>query len=80
MDRKAITELHDKSIKELKKQELTLREEIARLRLEKKAGQLKNVHQLKEKRHDLARVLTIIKEKELQEEIAEKLAVKTEEK
>jgi large subunit ribosomal protein L29 len=44
---------------ELETEERALREEIWKLRLQQAMGQLQNGHKVRDKRHDLARVLTI---------------------
>lgn len=68
MKRKDIQELHSKTIKELKESAKKLQKELVQLQTDLGAGKLKNVHQIKTKRRDLAKVKTIIREKELMEE------------
>lgn len=65
MKKKQIVELHSKSKKELQELMKKTQQELMKLRTDLGAGKLKNVHQIKAKRHDLARVKTIIREKEL---------------
>lgn len=65
MKKKELKELHTKSITELKQLIKKARLELIKLRMEQKAGKLKNVHLVKQKRHDLARLKTILKELEL---------------
>lgn len=65
MKKKQLVELHTKSIKELKDLAKKIQEELVQLQTDLGAGKLKNVNQIKFKRHDLARIKTIIKEKEL---------------
>lgn len=65
MKKKQLEELHGKTIKELKDLAKKTQEELVKLRTDLGAGKLKNVNQIKFKRHDLARIKTIIKEKEL---------------
>ncbi len=67
MKKKEKQELHHKTISQLKKEIDKKEKEIAKLRLELKAGKLKNVHQLMGQRHYLAGLKTILKEKELEE-------------
>lgn len=67
MKKKEKQELHQKTISQLKKEIDKKEKEIAKLRLELKAGKLKNVHQLMSQRHYLASLKTILKEKELEE-------------
>jgi ribosomal protein L29 len=40
-------------------------EELARLRADYGSGKLKNVHQIKTKRHDLARIKTVVRARQL---------------
>lgn len=58
-------ELHTKTIKELRDLVKKTQEELVKLRTDSGAGKLKNVHQIAMKRHDLARIKTIVREKEL---------------
>jgi large subunit ribosomal protein L29 len=60
-----VKDLHQKSIGELKKMLERLTKELVEVRLRLKTGKLKNVHELKSKRSDLARVKTVITEKKL---------------
>lgn len=57
-------ELQQKSIKELKLLLQQVKEELFRLRLEKFQKKLKNTSSIFQKRKDIARILTILKEKE----------------
>jgi len=54
------TELQGKSEAELVELERELRDELFRLRMKHFTGQLQRVSELKEKRRDIARVLTVI--------------------
>lgn len=65
MKKKDVQELRNKSIKELRELMRKIQEELVKLRTELGAGKLKNVHQVKLKRRDLARIKTILREKEL---------------
>ncbi len=65
MKKKELNELHTKSTDELKQLIKKTRLELIRSQMEQKAGKLKNVHLVKQKRHDLARLKTILKELEL---------------
>ena len=58
-------ELREKSEAELAEMEQELRDELFRLRMIHFTGQLQRVSDLKEKRRDIARVLTVIREKQL---------------
>ena len=57
------TELREKSVEELNGQLLKLLEEQFKLRVQKSTGQLAQTHLLKQTRHDIARVKTVLKEK-----------------
>jgi len=67
MKRKDLQELRTKTKKELVELIRKAREELARLRIEKEAGKLKDVHLVTKKSDDLARLKTILKEMELNE-------------
>jgi large subunit ribosomal protein L29 len=58
-------ELRDKSEQELVELEKQLRDELFRLRMKHFTGQLQRVSELKEKRRDIARVKTVLRELEL---------------
>jgi large subunit ribosomal protein L29 len=47
---------------ELEKEATALREEIWKLRLQRSTGQLQDPGKIRLKRHDLARVLTVLRE------------------
>lgn len=68
MDRRTIHQLQEKNIAELNVLAITLRTEITQTRLEQRLGKNKNIHLLTTKRHDLARVLTVLRNKQLKEE------------
>lgn len=59
-------ELHQKSLSALEKQAEELRLEIVKIRLKLKAQKEKNTSLLMKKRHDLARILTIITQKQVE--------------
>jgi len=67
MKRKDLQELRTKTKKELLELIKKAEEELARLRIEKEAGKLKDVHLVTKKSDDLARLKTILKEMELNE-------------
>lgn len=54
-----------KSILELREEEKSLREEIARLRFDLSLGKLKDTNMVKKKRKDLARILTEVRQLEI---------------
>ncbi len=57
------TELREKSVEDLNKQLLTLREEQFKLRMQKSTGQLGQTHLLSQNQRDIARVKTVLTEK-----------------
>lgn len=61
-----VSELNDKSVEELVQTERQLRDELFRLRMKHFSGQLQKPSELKRLKRDIARVLTIRKEKESQ--------------
>ncbi len=67
--KKNLVELHKKSVKDLEKEAKSLREEIAKIRLELKTKPPKDSNLLIKKRKMLARVLTILQEKKEEQEI-----------
>lgn len=58
-------ELREQTMEELRQQERELSEKLFALRLQKVTGQLESPAKVKAARRDLARVLTVIREKEL---------------
>jgi len=63
MKKKEIEKLRQKSLQELEKLVQEWTKELVDLRLKLRSGKLKNVHQSADKRHDIARIKTIIAEK-----------------
>ncbi|MBF8250265.1 MAG: ribosomal protein [Candidatus Levybacteria bacterium] len=62
-------ELHSKSIKELSNLVAGAKDVLAGLKLDKTQNKLKNTSQLTGKRKEIAQMLTVIRMKELQEEM-----------
>ena len=56
-------ELREMSAEDLDQKRASLREEIGNLKLKRATGRLENPMKLKETKHDLARVETILREK-----------------
>jgi large subunit ribosomal protein L29 len=50
------------TLDELNKEELELRDEIWKIRLQRATGQLQDSGRIRRKRHDLARILTVRRE------------------
>lgn len=57
------SELREKSVEELQKQLLELREEQFKTRMQKATGQLAQTHLLRQTQRDIARVKTVLTEK-----------------
>ncbi len=57
------SELREKSVEDLNKQLLTLREEQFKLRMQNSTGQLGQSHLLKQNQRDIARVKTVLTQK-----------------
>ena len=57
------SELRDKSVEDLNKDLLTLREEQFKLRMQKSTGQLGQSHLLQQNQRDIARVRTVLTQK-----------------
>lgn len=60
MKKNEIIDLKSKTIDELKRMVLDLREEVGKSAMEKTLGKIKNTNFAKNKRKDIARVLTIL--------------------
>lgn len=58
------SELREKSVEELREQQLNLLEQQFKMRMKKSSGQLSQTHQLGVVRRDIARVKTILREKQ----------------
>ena len=54
-----LEKLRGMTAEELDKESLELRDEIWKLRLQKSTGQLQDPGKIRQRRHDLARVLTV---------------------
>lgn len=65
MKKKDKESLHAKSIKELRELIKEAQEELVRLRLDLGAGKVRDTQTVNKKRHDLARLKTILREREL---------------
>ncbi|MBO8153643.1 50S ribosomal protein L29 [Thermovirga sp.] len=61
-------ELRDLSIEELREKHKQFKEELFNLRFQHAIGQLGNTNRIKEVKRSIARVLTIMREKELSAE------------
>jgi large subunit ribosomal protein L29 len=57
-----LAKLRGMNPEDLNKEALELREEIWKLRLQRSTGQLQDPGKIRRKRHDLARVLTVLRE------------------
>jgi large subunit ribosomal protein L29 len=59
-----VTEIRDLAVDELRQREKDMDDQLFRLRIQKSMGQLEAAHKLKAVRRDLARVKTVLREKE----------------
>ena len=59
-----VAEVRDLGVDELHQREKDLDDQLFRLRIQKSMGQLEAAHKLKALRRDLARVKTVLREKE----------------
>jgi large subunit ribosomal protein L29 len=59
-----VTEIRDLSIDELRQREKEMDDQLFRLRIQKSMGQLEAAHKLQALRRDVARVKTVLREKE----------------
>ena len=59
-----VTECRDLGVDELQQREKDMVDQLFRLRIQKSMGQLEAAHKLKALRRDLARVKTVLREKE----------------
>jgi len=67
MKKKELQELRTKNKEELFQLIRKAEEELVKLRMEKEAGKLKNVHLITKRSNDLAKLKTILRQKELNE-------------
>jgi large subunit ribosomal protein L29 len=59
-----VAEFRDLKVDELRQRERDMDDQLFRLRIQKSMGQLEAAHKLKALRRDLARVKTVLREKE----------------
>ena len=59
-----VTEFRDLGVDELRQREKDLDDQLFRLRIQKSMGQMEAAHKLKALRRDLARLKTVLREKE----------------
>jgi large subunit ribosomal protein L29 len=59
-----VTEVRDLAVDDLRQREKDMDDQLFRLRIQKSMGQLEAAHKLKALRRDLARVKTVLREKE----------------
>jgi large subunit ribosomal protein L29 len=59
-----VTEVRDLQVDELRQRVKDIDDQLFRLRIQKSMGQLEAAHKLKSLRRDLARVKTVLREKE----------------
>ena len=66
-----VTEFRELHLDELRQREKDMDDQLFRLRIQKSMGQLEAAHRLKALRRDLARVKTVLREKETAQASAE---------
>lgn len=66
MKKREIKELRSKNLKELTQSLKNLKSELAKIIIERNARRLKNTALVRGKKKDVARILTVIREKELE--------------
>jgi large subunit ribosomal protein L29 len=59
-----VTEIRDLTVEELRQREKDMDDQLFRLRIQKSMGQLEAAHKLQLLRRDVARVKTVLREKE----------------
>ena len=59
-----VAEFRDLKVDELRQREKEMDDQLFRLRIQKSMGQLEAAHKLKSLRRDLARIKTVLREKE----------------
>ena len=59
-----VTEFRDLAVDELRQREKDLDDQLFRLRIQKSMGQIEAAHKVQALRRDLARVKTVLREKE----------------
>jgi large subunit ribosomal protein L29 len=59
-----VVEVRDLGVDELRQREKDLDDQLFRLRIQKSMGQIEAAHKLRSLRRDLARVKTVLREKE----------------
>lgn len=79
MKRNDIKALADKSVAELNKQLQELQLQVAKARLEKSVGKLENLRLVSSLSDDVARIKTVLREKQLAEETVKRTATKDKE-
>lgn len=77
MKKKDINSLRSKSLSKLKEEEDKLRAELAKIKLDSAVNAPKDTNAFSKMRARLAVILTIMREKEIQEKEDKKLVVKT---
>ena len=58
------TDIRNMTQEEIRNKVITLKEEVFKLRFEKRTGRIEKPHKIKEAKKDIARCLTILREKE----------------
>ncbi|MFI5241052.1 MAG: 50S ribosomal protein L29 [Microgenomates group bacterium] len=80
MKRKDLTDLKTKDLKDLKKMVLTKKDEALAAKVKRFSTQEKNLKSAKNLKIEIAKIMTIIREKEIMEEMQPKVVAKEETK
>lgn len=72
MKKKELGEIKNKNKGQLQKMVSDLRKELSNMHIESSMGKIKNLHQIKNKKKDIARVLTVLSFKQLEPDPKEK--------
>ncbi len=73
MKKNGLIEIKGLDIKELKLKAKTIREDIANLVVDKNMKKLKDVRMISKKKKDLAQILTVVRQKELVQQLESKV-------
>lgn len=68
----SVQDIHSKTVKQLEKDVVALRSEIAKTTLEMSVQPVKDTNTIKKKRHQLARMLTVLNQKNQETDIKSK--------
>lgn len=76
MKKNELAEIKKMDTKAIKEKVLASEKEVAKLIMEKNMGKLSNVKTIKQKRRDIAQILTVLRQKELVKNLEERTSKK----